>query len=494
MPTIKTTQEFTQKYPNAIQTGGGIFDTGTGLKYKLGTGTGYELVSGIELPDRETKPADTLSGLSMSIPSVSQADRDRIQREQEGVFSPLKQTIESRYGQKISQLEGYGREGKRALEGQFGTGRRLSTAASAFVNYVDEENKKKIAELEIQKEDAMANADYQMAQAINNRLDKELSNQRDSFNDMIKLIDLAKRQEEESLVSPEVIASKEGKIIDLKNKGITDIGEISQYLAEAGTPMPIKDISSIMDKLGSVSGLADIIQNSPELFSGIIPLAQRVDVIKELNKSGFDLSLLDKPKLDSGLLDIFVKNPNLIKSLDKIVPLNQRDDYLSELSKMGEDISKYGEPEPGGLKGAETPEQPYSPTTLNIIEGAQKLDNLTPTDKTKTIVELRELGFYSDVPPAWFKTNMEQSAQLSFTPEVLSKAWKESRLKVIGGGEDMNKSRESSGVRATINSLIAGDKIKNILKSREQIIDREFANSKILTRAEVEAIFDELVK
>lgn len=55
MAIIKTTQEFANLFPNAIQIGGGIFDTGATGKYRLNPNVGgYELV-----PGTNTAPVDT---------------------------------------------------------------------------------------------------------------------------------------------------------------------------------------------------------------------------------------------------------------------------------------------------------------------------------------------------------------------------------------------------------------------------------------------------
>lgn len=76
-------------------------------------------------------------------------------------------------------------------------------------------------------------------------------------------------------------------------------------------------------------------------------------------------------------------------------------------------------------------------STANVIEGAQNLADLSSSEKTKSIAELRELGFYSTTPPEWFRKEVEQQKQASVTPEELAKLWEENRQSVIEekGGE-----------------------------------------------------------
>ena len=48
-----------------------------------------------------------------------------------------------------------------------------------------------------------------------------------------------------------------------------------------------------------------------------------------------------------------------------------------------------------------------SPTTLNVIEGIENINDQTPSVATTTRTELRELGFYDIAVPDWFKNGIE---------------------------------------------------------------------------------------
>lgn len=75
MAIIKTTQEFQTQFPNAIQTGGGIFDVGNGGKYKLSsTGQGYEEVTA---PAAVSERAVRYPGGSAAAPAPSELDTAR---------------------------------------------------------------------------------------------------------------------------------------------------------------------------------------------------------------------------------------------------------------------------------------------------------------------------------------------------------------------------------------------------------------------------------
>lgn len=68
-----------------------------------------------------------------------------------------------------------------------------------------------------------------------------------------------------------------------------------------------------------------------------------------------------------------------------------------------------------------------SGATMNVLEGGQKLADLTSEQKTKTIAELRELGFYGSTAPQWFVDEANSQAKASLTPATIQKLWDETR-------------------------------------------------------------------
>ncbi len=75
-----------------------------------------------------------------------------------------------------------------------------------------------------------------------------------------------------------------------------------------------------------------------------------------------------------------------------------------------------------------------SSATMNVFSGAQKLDDLGSTQRTKTAAELRNLGFYSETVPSWFRQEAENQAKASIPTQTLSNLWEETRQDVIKTG------------------------------------------------------------
>jgi len=76
-----------------------------------------------------------------------------------------------------------------------------------------------------------------------------------------------------------------------------------------------------------------------------------------------------------------------------------------------------------------------SNSTLNVMEGISSIEDLTPTEAEKTRTELRNLGFYSDQVPEWFRKQVEEGdAPVNYLPEVLQEIWNDERQSILSEG------------------------------------------------------------
>lgn len=74
--------------------------------------------------------------------------------------------------------------------------------------------------------------------------------------------------------------------------------------------------------------------------------------------------------------------------------------------------------------------QNVSASTLNVIDGSRSLSDYTTSERTDIEADLRKIGFFSATVPAWFKTEANTHANMSLTPDALSKLWEATRKKI----------------------------------------------------------------
>jgi hypothetical protein len=192
-------------------------------------------------PVKKTEPKnsgfDLSSLISMSKPAVNAND---IKNQVKSQFSGIKSSISGSFGSKINAAKESAAAENRTLQGTLGTGRRFSTSAQAFIKFADTENNKKVAELEVAMESALANADFEMANMINNRIDKANQEARQSFQDMFQILEYAEKKEKENkdLQAPLIQSSRDSAVADLITQGITDPTQMMDLLnfTEDGLP------------------------------------------------------------------------------------------------------------------------------------------------------------------------------------------------------------------------------------------------------------------
>lgn len=193
----------------------------TGYNYTGQGGGIYNSLTGQLVSGPKTGSTDFASLLSASLPAV---DAKSIASQTKALYAPGRELIKGRYGTKISEGMAQSAEQKRALEGQMGTGRRFSSSAQAFVKFVDDENKKKIGELEQQMEMALNDYDFKMASAIEQRIAQENQKSQQNFENMFKILEYAekKQKEESDLQAPAIRSERDGVIASIIEQGYTD--------------------------------------------------------------------------------------------------------------------------------------------------------------------------------------------------------------------------------------------------------------------------------
>lgn len=236
MPTItELLAQSTREAEKAAKLIGGSFKQGVG--FTPGEAPQKEPVKIPDLPRPQTKPLNKIDpntiaqnfGISTSIPSVNEEDIKRKTKE-EGELA--KGVLSSKYGRRIADVEGLRAEEKRALEGNLGTRRRFSTSAQAFIQFQDESRKKEIAELESQRDEALASMDLDMLSLIDKRINDARTRQKEDFDTMFKVLEYAEKLEESEAKknAPTIQASRESAISGLLNQGVEDPTEIAELL------------------------------------------------------------------------------------------------------------------------------------------------------------------------------------------------------------------------------------------------------------------------
>lgn len=212
---------------------------------------GIDFSGGIKLPEAPSLPGvagdvepDPLAGITASLPSVDRADIEAQVKKQ---LAPSRVGIETRFGRRIAEAEEQALAEERALTGQLGVKRRFSSSAQAFIKFVDTENKKNIANLEIQMEESLANQDFQMAQLIEQRVANEYLQQQQTFENMFKILQYAEEREmRKTPKEPVSLGAVGDAVVDAIRDGKTTTLDIFEEIRKQGidaTPEEIEEIT-----------------------------------------------------------------------------------------------------------------------------------------------------------------------------------------------------------------------------------------------------------
>lgn len=194
---------------------GGFWVSGTnryGVAPKEDTTSALPDLSGMNL-GKDSKGQDISSLISSSLPAINKED---IKTQTEAQLAGSRASLMGKYDRAVQEQEMKGAQESKALGGQLGTSRRFSSSAQAFIKFVSNENAKKIAELEVQRDDALSNFDFKLAQLVDQRIQNEQQAQQQTFDNIMKVMEVAQKQEEktEAQRAKEIQASRENTIID----------------------------------------------------------------------------------------------------------------------------------------------------------------------------------------------------------------------------------------------------------------------------------------
>lgn len=354
---------------------------------------------------------DITAGLSASTPAVNE---DEIRRQTQSQFGPQRQSIEQRFNAKISSAEGLRQDQKRSLEGQMGIGRRFSSSAVAFIQHVDETAKKEIAELEIQREDALSTFDFEMAQMVDRRIAQKKLDQQQQFENMFKLMDYAEKQEKgnEEKLKAGVQSERDSAIASLMMAGLTD---------------PLKIIKALnFDENGEMVG---------DFTS------------EEINKAFKNLSIDSKPENLPADLETFnyLQKNNMLPG--NIQDLPEQDQYFAYLNMMklanSGKLSAAGKMYAGGLAKVSVGVGAANSTEESIIRTrlfaklATILNKGTLSDADREIIESR-ISEFRDAG----MSEQEIMSQLAGFPADVNTPYNASFITLASANTDTNAEQQ----------------------------------------------------
>jgi len=204
-----------------------------------------ELPEGITLPDLDLPEANNESqeelGLSTSLPAVNKED---IEAQTKAQFDPVRKQLESEFGRVISETEAKGVQEEKALGGQLGAGRRFSSSAQAFIKFIGEENQKKVNNLIAQKNQALADFDFKLAEAIQGRIKDEQDQAQQEFQNSLAILDRARKEID---TTGATLADK--AVSDFLKEGITDKNDMFQEAINKGINISSQDINDSLTNL-----------------------------------------------------------------------------------------------------------------------------------------------------------------------------------------------------------------------------------------------------
>lgn len=282
---------------------------------KTGVATGI-----VEKPTLPNLPQATPTGTGTGAPTLDSlisaskvaVDKEDLRKQVESQFAPVKQSLQGRYERKIGEAKEASAQQTRSLEGELGTRRRFSTSAGAFINHINTENAKKVAELEVQMEDAITNLDFKMAEVLQQRIKDEKTSQQQEFENIFKIIEAAQKIEEDKAKKNEPIikSKKEADILDLIDSGVTDQKTILDQLRTKYADASLTDIDNVMksvetaDTRNAEVTISDLLAGGakldvPSLLKSLTNKGQRANVKMV---SGIVKSLRDAEKTMPGIV------------------------------------------------------------------------------------------------------------------------------------------------------------------------------------------------
>ena len=202
----------------AKKSSGGFWVDASGNRYGVGPAdtSGLGDLSGMNL-GTYAQGQDISSLISSSLPAVNKED---IKAQTDAQLAGSRSSLTGKYDTAIQQATQAQAQQEKALGGQLGTSRRFSSSAQAFISFVSNENAKKIAELEVQRDDALSNFDFKLAQLVDQRIQNEQTAQQNTFNNIMKVMEVAQKQEEKTAKqkAKEIQASRENAITDVASQ------------------------------------------------------------------------------------------------------------------------------------------------------------------------------------------------------------------------------------------------------------------------------------
>jgi hypothetical protein len=218
---------------------------------------------GISLPDKPELPNQGGgSKTDLSIDSLISASKPAVNEEQIRTAADSERKlargiIESRFGNKINALKEEDVQEERALEGNLGIRRRVSTSGQAFLKYVETENKKEVAALEIQRDEALASADLEFADLVNKRIDQARERGQQEFQNILSILTFAETQEKNKSEREKIAKLDEKErnkfyVSDMIAGGDTDPTSIYKTLREQGKEVSLTDISEMLNTINNV--------------------------------------------------------------------------------------------------------------------------------------------------------------------------------------------------------------------------------------------------
>lgn len=233
-------------------------DAGT-YKYVEGDG-GIKLPEKPELPNKKAASDFSMGSpeldklLSTSAPAINRSD---ITAQTTADFAQDRVNVESKFDRKLSGLKEERRAQKDSLSGALGVRRRFSTSAQEFIKYVDEKNAKEIAELEVQKEDALKNFDYALAKEVDRRIADLRTSQQQEFENALKIFELSKGDREADAAESKsfIQSEKDAAIIEAMDSGLTDIGDIFKAVRGSRDDITLDDVKKSFESMGEALGM-----------------------------------------------------------------------------------------------------------------------------------------------------------------------------------------------------------------------------------------------
>lgn len=216
-------------------------------------------VSDVGLKKAADQPGEALGldlsdlGISASIPAIDRAEVERTTREQ---LAPSRKALEERLGRRIGVAREEAVQEERALEATLGTRRRFSSSARAFVSFIDDKNKKEIAELELQRDEALADFDLKLAGLVDAKIAQKKEDQTQEINNILKVLQIAEATQETKAADTITPQSEvDAAILNAWNEGFTEVADVMESASRSGVDITFEDVTAGLQALGENLGL-----------------------------------------------------------------------------------------------------------------------------------------------------------------------------------------------------------------------------------------------